>query len=124
MDRYRQAWLSARSRAHGFSLELDELMAQGERDLAENFQLAAENKRLHARVQELERPWVEIVGTAPGVIGYTLEELRSLWAGILDDPEVPHVAKRLACMAVGLANQRERLIARVRDLEEQRAASG
>lgn len=49
---------------------------------------------------------VEITGTIPGVIGYTITELRELWERMTAGGSgYDLVTKRLACMAVDLANQ-------------------
>lgn len=53
---------------------------------------------------------MEITGTIPGVTGYTVAELRDIWNGMVADPDWEPDdwelnARRLACMAVGLANQ-------------------
>lgn len=50
-----------------------------------------------------------IPGVIPGVTGYTVAELRAIWASMLDGSVWPIREKRLACMAVGLVNQLQSL---------------
>lgn len=52
---------------------------------------------------------VEITGTIPGIIGYTISELAEIWEAMKDCPDsYSALEMRLACMAVGLANQIQR----------------
>ena len=55
------------------------------------------------------QPQNAITGTIPGVTGYTIEELREIWEDMRADADDWEIgALRLACMAVGLANQNMR----------------